>query len=188
MSKKEINKNKILWIDLEMTGLEADKNVILELGAIVTDWELNKIDHIELVLKTEPSILEEKFKMNKFWEEFPETKQALADQNESGLSKKEFIQKLTDFIHKNWQIEKPNQDIILAGNTIRVDRAFIDYHLPEISSYLHYRTLDVSSLKIYFEARYGKVYPKPENHRALEDIEGSIAELKFLSKYIKVKK
>ena len=62
MAKKEINKDKILWIDLEMTGLEADKNVILELGAIVTDWELKKIDHIELVLKTEPNILENKFK------------------------------------------------------------------------------------------------------------------------------
>ena len=75
---------------------------------------------------------------------------------------------------------------MLAGNTIRADRSFIDRHLPEVAKYLHYRMLDVSAFKVLFEARYKKVFAKPENHRALEDIEGSIDELKYFMQYIKV--
>ncbi len=187
MPKKLINRDKILWIDLEMTGLVPAEHPIMELGAIVTDWQLNKLDQIHLVIKHDKNYLEKCFATNPFWLEFPDTKQQLLDQNDDGITPAEFETKMIEFIQKNWDITEPNHDIILAGNTIRADRDFLDYHFPKITEFLHYRMLDVSALKVYFEARYNKVFAKPEPHRALDDIQGSIDELKFLDKYIDLK-
>ncbi len=187
MAKKRINRDKILWIDLEMTGVKPADHPIMELGAIVTDWQLNELDRIHLVIKHDQDYLEKCFLTNPFWLDFPETKKQLLEQNQKGGTKEEFETKMIDFIQKNWNITEPDHNIILAGNTIRTDKDFIDYYFPKISAYLHYRTLDVSSFKVYFEARYGKIFAKPEPHRALDDIEGSIQELRFLDKYIKLK-
>ena len=186
MAKTQINREKILWIDLEMTGLVPENDVVMELGAIVTDWKLNKIDEIQLVIRHDEGLLNNKFDKNlDFWGKFPETRRQLIEQNHKGVSKDEFMQKLLKFVRKNWK-DAELHTIVLAGNTIRTDRMFIDYHFPEFAKYLHYRMLDVSAFKVYFDARFGKVYAKPENHRALEDIEGSIEELKFLTKYINI--
>jgi len=76
--------------------------------------------------------------------------------------------------------------ILLAGNSIHQDRRFIDQWWPTLSKKLHYRVLDVSAWKVVFEGKYGKKFAKPEDHRALEDIRGSIMELEYYLKKVKV--
>ncbi len=188
MAKPTINQQKILWIDMEMTGLDADRDLILELAAIVTDWQLNELGTIELVLQQDQVVLEQAIAANQFWLTQTETRDQLLAQNQQGLTRVEFVRRLEGFIQQQFEIEAPAADIVLGGNTIRADRAFIDQQLPEISRYLHYRMLDVSAWKVYFEAALGKIYPKPENHRALEDIRGSIAELNYFLQFVEAKR
>lgn len=183
MAKKLINRDKILWIDLEMTGLNARQDKILELGAIVTDWDLNELDEIKLVLKQNQAFVEEKLN-NWTWDNNPASD--LIAQNPIGISDADFEQAVINFIHHNWQINQPENNIVLAGNTIRADRDFLDYHFPKITEYLHYRMLDVSAFKVYFDGRFKKFFSKPEPHRALDDIKGSIDELRYFTKYIKL--
>lgn len=185
MAKPKINRQRILWIDMEMTGLEPATNKILELGAIVTDWRLNPKGSLTLVMKQDEVFIRQRFD-TPFWHEHHETAAALIEQNKTGISQAGFETQLIDFIKQQFKLDQPDGSIVLAGNTIRADRGFIDYHLPEAAKYLHYRMLDVSAFKVLFEARYKKVFAKPENHRALEDIEGSIDELKYFMQYIKV--
>lgn len=184
MAKPEINKQKILWIDMEMSGLDPQNDVILELAAIVTDWQLEEQANLELVVKQDEQLLRDKFK-TPFWQENAEAAQGLLEQNQHGISLAEFEHELIEFTQKQFEIDRPKADIVLAGNTIRADRAFLEQHLPEFTKYLHYRMLDVSAFKVWFEAKYQRIFPKPEAHRALEDIRGSIAELKYFDKYIK---
>ncbi len=188
MAKSEINKQKILWIDMEMTGLDPDRDLILELAAIVTDWQLKELATIELVMKQAESDLQQAIAANSFWLTQPGTRDQLLTQNQHGLEPVDFVRQLETFIKQQFELDAPASNIVLGGNTIRADRAFIDQQLPEISHYLHYRMLDVSAWKVYFEAALGKAYPKPENHRALEDIRGSIAELKYFLQYVGVKR
>ncbi|MDO4870579.1 MAG: oligoribonuclease [Candidatus Saccharibacteria bacterium] len=186
MSKPKINHQRILWVDLEMTGLNPETDKILELGAIVTDWRMNHKGSLTLVMKQDEAFIRKRFDTD-FWHEHHATAEALIAQNSTGLTPVEFETQLIAFIKEQFNITEPHGDIVLAGNTIRADRSFIDHYLPEVAKYFHYRMLDVSAFKVLFEARYKKVFAKPENHRALEDIEGSIDELKYFMQYIKEK-
>lgn len=185
MSKPKINRQRLLWVDLEMTGLDPEADKILELGAIVTDWRMNRKADLTLVMKQDEAFIRKRFD-TAFWREHHATAEALIAQNATGLTPAEFEAQLIAFVQEQFKINQPEGNIVLAGNTIRADRSFIDRHLPEVAKYLHYRMLDVSAFKVLFEARYKKVFAKPENHRALEDIEGSIDELKYFMQYIKV--
>ena len=95
-------------------------------------------------------------------------------QNAEGESAGDVEQKLLEFIDK-WF----GKEVILAGNSIHQDRKFIDKEWPEVSKRLHYRMLDVSAWKVVMEGKYGKKFVKREAHRALDDIQGSIEELKW---------
>ncbi len=186
MAKKKINSDKIIWIDLEMTGLDVRSDKILELAAVVTDWKMGEKADLELVFKQPDALLKLKFK-TKFWRDNAETARALLEQNKLGVSRTVAEERLIAFVQKQFKIKAPAGDIILAGNTIRADREFIDKYLPKFARYLHYRMLDVSSFKVLFDARYKKIFPKPETHRALDDIRGSIEELRYFMKFIEVK-
>ena len=88
---------------------------------------------------------------------------------------------LLGLIDNHWSA---NQPVILAGNSIRVDRDFVARYWPRLEARLHYRMLDVSAWKIFFQGRYGFEYQKKAGHRALSDIEESIAELQFYVRYL----
>ena len=177
-----IYNQKLLWIDLEMTGLDPLKEQILELAAVVIDWQLEPLAQIELVWRHDTRWLEDRFSQSEFWQNHPLIAEQLFAQNQSGLLEADFKNQLLEFMKTNFS--KPNGDIILAGNTIRADRAFIEQHLPELNPYLHYRMLDVSAFKVYFEGRYQQNLAKPQVHRAVDDINNSINELKHWSKFI----
>ena len=174
-----MKKAKLLWIDLEMTGLEPEKDKILEVAAIATDMDLNEIATYEAVVKVDDKLIKERM-VGEFWERNKESHDALVAQNENGRPAKEVERELLEFLDKNF-----GKEIYLAGNSIHQDRKFIEREMPELNKRLHYRMLDVSAWKIYFENALGKKFIKPENHRALDDIIGSIEELKWYLTFLK---
>ena len=174
-----MKKAKLLWIDLEMTGLNPDKDRILEVAAIATDMNLNPIADYQAVVKV-PDVLIKERMVGPFWEQNAKTRDALIAQNQDGQPIKKVEQDLIQFINQYF-----DKEIYLAGNSIHQDRKFIDREMPELSSKLHYRMLDVSAWKIYFENAKGKKFTKPETHRALDDINGSIEEFKWYLTFLK---
>ena len=172
-------KAKLLWIDLEMTGLDPEIDKILEVAAIATDMGLNQIATYEAVIKVPESLLNERM-VGEFWEKNSKTRDALKAQNQTGKPVSTIEKELLDFIDQHCA-----KEIYLAGNSIHQDRKFIEREMPLLDKRLHYRMLDVSAWKIYFENAKNKRFVKPENHRALDDINGSIEELKWYLTFMK---
>ena len=174
-----MKKAKLLWVDLEMTGLEPDKDKILEVAAIATDMELNEVARYEAIIKVDENFMKSRM-VGDFWEKNHVSRDALIAQNETGKPVQEVEEDLLKFIDKNC-----TKELYLAGNSIHQDRKFIEREMPELNKRLHYRMLDVSAWKIYFENALKKKFTKPENHRALDDINGSIEELKWYLTFLK---
>lgn len=172
-------KCSLLWIDLEMTGLSPEKDRILEVAAIATGWDLEPKAEMTAVVKVDPGLMKERM-VGEFWEKNSESRDALMTQNEKGLSVSEVEKEILKFLKKNF-----DKEIILAGNSIHQDRKFIEREMPELNKKLHYRMLDVSAWKVYFENAKNKKFLKREEHRALDDIKGSIEELKWYLTFMK---
>ena len=175
---RKTEKATLLWIDLEMTGLSPVEDRILEVAAIATDWDFNEIDTLTAVVKVDDDIIKKRM-VGEFWEANKDSYDALVAQNKDGLSAKKVEKMLLDFVEKNF-----GETVYLAGNSIHQDQKFIEREWPKLNKKLHYRQLDVSSWKIYFENALHRKFAKPDNHRALDDIRGSIEELKWYSKMI----
>ena len=169
MSKKA----SLLWVDLEMTGLSPAEDRILEVAAIATDWEMNEIGTYTAVVKVDDALIKERM-VGEFWEKNKASYDALVAQNADGRPSKEVEKDLLKFVEENF-----GDTVYLAGNSIHQDRRFIENEWPELNAKLHYRMLDVSAWKIYFENARGDRFIKPDNHRALDDIRGSMEELKW---------
>lgn len=168
---------KILWVDLEMTGLDADNDLILEVAAIATDWNFKEIATYEGIIKNEDVTLDARLTLNSvFWDANPESKSGLLAQNSGGKELSEIEDELLDFVDTYFDKDKP---VLLGGNSIHMDRRFIVSQWPRFDARLHYRMLDVSAWKVVFEGKYKKRFVKPEEHRALGDIRGSIMELQY---------
>lgn len=177
-------KAKILWIDLEMTGLDANNDLILEVAAIATDWKFNELGVYEGIIKNEDTTLEERLAANSiFWDANPEVRRGLVEQNRHGKDLTEVEDDLLDFIDDHFEKDTP---VLLGGNSIHMDRRFIVAQWPKLDTRLHYRMLDVSAWKVVFEGKFKKKFAKPEEHRALGDIRGSIMELEYYLKKVKV--
>ena len=165
-----------------MTGLDADQDLILEVAAVATDWEFAELGMYQGVVKNQGMTLEERLAANSvFWEANPESKTSLLQQNAKGKQLSEVEDELLAFIDDHFD---PDVPVLLAGNSIHMDRRFIVSQWPRIDARLHYRMLDVSAWKVVFEGKYKKKFPKPEEHRALGDIHGSILELKYYLKHL----
>lgn len=174
-----MKKAKLLWVDLEMTGLDPMKDKMLEVAAIATDMQLNEVARYEAVVKVDEKVIESRM-VGEFWEKNSVTRDALIAQNKDGKPVAEVEKELLEFVDKNC-----SKVVYLAGNSIHQDRKFIEREMPELNKELHYRMLDVSAWKIYFENALSKKFTKPENHRALDDINGSIEELKWYLTFLK---
>ena len=175
MDKKLRNakQKKILWVDLEMTGLDASKDVILEVAAIVTDWDFNELGEYETVIHRSDHVLKT---MNE-WCITQHGASGLTERvRESKATSKQVENSLMDFVDEHFEKDTP---VLLAGNSIHMDRQFIMKEWKHFDACLHYRMLDVTAWKVVFEGKFGKKFAKPEEHRALGDIRGSIMELKY---------
>ena len=174
-----MKKAKLLWIDLEMTGLDPKKDKICEVAAIATDMQLNEIAKYEAIVKVDEKLMQDRM-VGDFWEKNSKSRDSLKAQNQNGKTIKVVEQELLDFIDQNC-----DKELYLAGNSIHQDRKFLENEMPELNKKLHYRMLDVSAWKIYFEQALNKKFIKPENHRALDDINGSIEEFKWYLTFLK---
>lgn len=175
----------ILWVDLEMTGLDPTEDRIMEVAAIATDWDFKEIAAYEAVIQVGPKLVERRMAVGKdFWDANPEARDALVGQNlRKGRSGRVIESELLEFIETHFDSAKP---VLLAGNSIHQDRRFIVNQWTRLDKKLHYRMLDVSAWKVVFEGKFGKKFAKPGDHRALEDIRGSIMELKYYLDKVKI--
>ena len=165
----------LIWIDCEMTGLDLEKDVLVEIAVLVTDSELNVIgEGIDLVIAATP---EQLAGMNEFVTQM-HTNSGLITEIPSGISVSAAEDLIIKYLESASTVAGKSP---LAGNSVSVDRSFIARDMPRLNDYLHYRTIDVSSVKELARRWNAKVYfnspAKTGNHRALGDIQDSIAEL-----------
>ena len=140
-----MKKAKLLWVDLEMTGLEPEKDRILEVAAIATGWDFEEIDSYTAVVKVDEDLIRERM-VGEFWEKNSQSREELKAQNKDGREIRTVEKEILEFLDKNF-----GKEVILAGNSIHQDRKFIEREMPELNSRLHYRMFDVSAWKVYFE-------------------------------------
>lgn len=166
----------MVWMDMEMTGLDPEKEGIIEMATIITDKDLNILAEGPVLVIHQPERL---LKAMDDWNQKQHKKSGLVDEVKKSKITTKKAEKLTlDFIKEFCYPGKSP----LCGNGIHHDRRFIIKHMPKLSSYLHYRIVDVSSLKYVINNWYpkNKALPKKsENHRAFSDIRESIDELRF---------
>jgi oligoribonuclease len=174
----------ILWLDLEMTGLDATNDLILEVAAVATDWDFNELGIYEGIVKNEDMTLQERLAANSiFWDANPTAREGLLKQNQHGKDLSDVEDNLLAFIDEHFKADKP---VLLGGNSIHMDRRFIVAQWAQLDARLHYRMLDVSAWKVVFEGKFKKKFTKPEEHRALGDIRGSIMELQYYLGKVKI--
>ena len=174
----------IVWVDCEMTGLDVSIDEICEIGVVVTDGKLNVVDTgLQLVIKPSDRAIGN---MGEFVTQM-HTDSGLIEEIPNGISISEAETKVLEYI-KQWVTEERTSP--LAGNSIGTDRMFLNRQMPLLDKYLHYRNIDVSSLKELARRWYPRVYfqlpKKTGNHRALADILESIQELRYYRKAILV--
>lgn len=163
-----------------MTGLDATKDKILEVAVIATDWNFEEIATFDAVIHHPDEVLEH-------MDPWCVTQHGVSGLSErvkaSELSQGEAEQRLIKFIDEHFEA---GAKVLLAGNSIHMDRRFIVAYWPQLDARLHYRMLDVSAWKVVFEGKFhGKKFLKPDTHRALNDIRGSMEELQFYLQKVK---
>jgi oligoribonuclease len=168
----------LAWMDLEMTGLDPATNFIVEIATLVTDDELNVVaEGPDLVIQTDPAALAA---MNDVVRRMHTRSGLLAAIEASTTTLADAGQATLDFLRQH--IPEP-RSVPLCGNSIGTDRRFLAAYLPEIDDYLHYRSVDVSTVKELARRWYPDAYaaaPKKEGgHRALDDIRESLAEMAY---------
>ncbi len=172
----------LVWVDCEMTGLDTKNDVLVEIAVLVTDSDLNNIgEGVDLVIKATP---EQISGMNEFVTKM-HTDSGLIDEIPNGVSVSDAENTILKYLESSGVVAGKSP---IAGNSVYVDRIFIARDMPKLAEHLHYRTIDVSSIKELTRRWYPKVYfnspAKTGNHRALGDIKDSIAELSFYRKTV----
>lgn len=168
--------NFIVWVDCEMTGLDVKIDEICEIGVVVTDEDLVEQDEgLQLVIRPSEEAMAN---MGDFVTNM-HTESGLLQEISGGISVGEAEDKVLEYVAKYVEAKSAP----LAGNSIGTDRMFLNKYMPKLDDYLHYRNVDVSSLKELVRRWYPRVYfqmpKKTGNHRALADIKESIKELRY---------
>ncbi len=170
-----------VWMDMEMSGLNPETDVILEWSTVITDI------HLEIVASCETFVIQQRPELFQTMDDWNQTHHSKSGLWQQVLDSKTTLQEANDktlaFLKKHTAVKSSP----LCGNSIWQDRRFIVKYLPEIEQHLHYRLIDVSTLKELYKNWYpkGPEFSKKESkHRALDDILESIEELKFYQKQI----
>lgn len=173
--KHASNKNPLVWIDCEMTGLNIEVDELIEVAVIITDSDLNILDPgISVVINPGEKALHN---MNDFVTEM-HTNSGLINELSTGIKIRDAEKVILDYVKKF--VPEPKK-ALLSGNSIATDKMFLVKQMPELIDYLHYRIVDVSTIKELAKRWFPRVYYhiplKEGNHRALADIRESITEL-----------
>jgi oligoribonuclease len=168
---------RLVWIDCEMTGLDYVSDALVEIACVVTDFDLNPLgEGVDLVIKPPAEAVQQ---MDEFVRSMHE-KSGLLKVLDSGITVQEAEQQVLAYVREHCADESRPP---LAGNTVATDRAFIARDMPDLDPFLHYRIVDVSSIKELSRRWYPRTYfgapAKRGNHRALADILESIEELRY---------
>jgi oligoribonuclease len=180
-TEKRALPTKLLWIDLEMTGLDTSQDVILEVAAIVTDFDFTPLATYEACVKHPRELVEARMAASPFWQVQTDGRDAFLAKLDEGVLPDAVEDALIALVREQFG----DEPAILAGNSIYNDRGFIKAGWPRLNELLHYRMLDVSSLKILMMGKYGLEYKKSDKHRALSDIQESIAELQYYLEWLR---
>ena len=169
--------DRLVWIDCEMTGLDLEVDELVEIAVVITDYDLNPVDAgLDIVIRPDASALES---MGDFVRAM-HTDSGLIEEIPNGVSLAEAEYEVLEYVLKHVPDE---QKAPLAGNSIGTDRAFIAKFMPRLDAHLHYRNVDVSSIKELAKRWYPRAYfnapAKDGGHRALADILESIRELRY---------
>ena len=174
--------DRLVWIDCEMTGLDLEVDELVEIAVVITDYDLNPVDAgLSIVIKPDASALEN---MGEFVRAM-HTESGLIEEIPNGVSVAEAEYEVLEYILKHVPEE---QKAPLAGNSIGTDRSFLAKYMPRLDGHLHYRNVDVSSIKELAKRWYPRAYfnapAKNGGHRALADILESIRELDYYRRAI----
>ena len=169
--------DRLVWIDCEMTGLDIERDALIEIACLVTDGELHLLDEgIDLIIKPPAEALESMADVVREMH----TASGLLAELPGGIAVAEAAELVLGYVRKH---VTEARKVPLCGNSIATDRWFIARDMPELDAYLHYRMVDVSSIKELAKRWYPRVYfnspAKTGNHRALADITESITELRY---------
>ncbi|WP_343906322.1 oligoribonuclease [Nocardioides aquiterrae] len=169
--------DRLVWIDCEMTGLDLGADALIEVAALVTDFDLNVLGTgVDLIIKPPAEALDQ---MNDFVRDMHESS-GLLRELDFGITLEEAEERVLSYI-KEYCPDGSRPP--LAGNTVATDRAFLARDMPTLETFLHYRIVDVSSIKElsrrWFPRAYFQAPAKRGNHRALADIQESIEELRY---------
>ncbi|QIL85279.1 oligoribonuclease [Vibrio sp. HDW18] len=171
----------LIWIDLEMTGLDPDSHRIIEMATIVTDSELNILAEGPVIAIHQPEA--ELAKMDEWCTSTHTASGLVARVKESQVNEQQAVALTIDFL-KQWV---PAGKSPICGNSIGQDRRFLYRHMPDLEAYFHYRYIDVSTIKELtrrWQPEILKQFSKTGSHLALDDIRESIAELQFYRKTV----
>jgi oligoribonuclease len=168
---------RLVWIDCEMTGLDLRNDALIEIAALVTDSELNILDEgVDVVIKPPPESVTQMTKVVRDMH----TTSGLLEALPGGITLGEAEDVVLDYVRKH---VKDAKKAPLCGNSIATDRSFLARDMPALDAHLHYRMVDVSSIKELARRWYPRVYfaspEKKGGHRALADITESIQELRY---------
>ncbi len=168
--------SNLIWVDLEMTGLDPDNDVVIEMATIVTDSDLNTLAEGPVIAI---HTTDERLAAMDEWNTTHHTRSGLVDRvRASEYDERRAAAETMAFLEQY----VPANSSPMCGNTICQDRRFMARHLPELEAYFHYRNLDVSTLKILMQRWRPELeggFTKTGTHLALDDIRESIAELRY---------
>jgi len=178
VTEREARDDKLVWIDCEMTGLELGRDALIEIAVLVTDGELNVLDEgLDIVINCADEVLDS---MVPFVQQMHETSGLTELVRQSTVTLGQAEQLVLDYVKRF--VPEP-RTAPLCGNSIATDRGFIIRDMPELDAHLHYRMIDVSSIKELARRWYRRVYfgqpAKGLAHRALADIYESVQELRY---------
>jgi oligoribonuclease len=168
---------RLVWIDCEMTGLDIERDALIEIACLVTDGELNILDEgVDVIIKPPPESVDQMSDVVRTMH----TTSGLLEELGGGVTVDEAQEIVLAYVRTH--IKEPRK-VPLCGNSIATDRWFIARDMPELDAYLHYRMVDVSSIKELARRWYPRVYfatpAKRGGHRALADITESVQELRY---------
>lgn len=175
MIDKTAPPTKLLWVDLELTGLDPRQDVILEVAAEISDFDFKTLANYEALVTQPRQTVLDRMQKNTWWKDFPENRDEFVAKLDSGKPTKQVEQELIELVEQHFGTEPA----VLAGNSIHNDRNFIRQWWPGLDLKLHYRMLDVSAWKVFMQGKYGVQFEKKNVHRAFDDIQASIAELQY---------